>query len=295
MSTELATVGPSSGALALRSDQYQWNDQQRAALAQIGIEKAGQGDQQVFMHVCQRTGLDPFSKQIYMIERGGKWTIQTAIDGFRVIASRHPEYAGQTAPQWCGDDGVWKEIWVGSKPPTAARVGILRSDWTQPAWGVALFSEFTAGNSMWKSKGAHMLAKCAEALGFRKAFPHDLAGLMTPEEAERDDRPRGRGVPHQSGAAPVTITELTGGTPVPPDPEPEPPTGGGGRMSQEQQKKIFALLREVEIEDRMAYASNLLGRDVTSYGQLTLADASKLIENLQAITNDDQPAAGGES
>ena len=106
MTTDLAVVGPSSGALALRSDQIEWTPQQSAALAQIGIDKAPLGDQQVFMHVSQRTGLDPWSKQIYMIERGGKWTIQTAIDGFRVIAERRPEYAGQLEPEWCGQIGT---------------------------------------------------------------------------------------------------------------------------------------------------------------------------------------------
>lgn len=273
MSTELATTGPGAGTLALRSDQQDWTDHQRAALAQIGVDKASSGDLAVFMHVSQRTGLDPFSRQIYMISRGGKWTIQTGIDGFRVIAARHREYAGQVGPEWCGDDGVWLPFWASAKAPTAARVGVLHRDFDQPVWGVAMYREFTAGNSMWKDKGAHMLAKCAEALALRKAFPHDLAGLLTPEEADRDDRPTRARVAAHRDAAPVTVTELTGGTPA--------PTGGGERMTQPQQGKLFALLGEAEIEDRKAWASGILGREISSYGQLTVADAVLLIDRLE--------------
>lgn len=274
--TDLAVLGPSSGALALRSDQQQWTDDQRAALAQIGVDKASPGDLAVFMHVAQRTGLDPFSRQLYMIERGGKQTIQTGIDGFRVIAQRRPEYGGQLGPQWCGPDGVWLDFWAGPKPPVAARVGVVHREFDHPVWGIAVFAEFSVGNSMWRSKPAHMIAKCAEALALRRAFPHDLSGLMTPEEVDRDDLPRRRGDVAQAAAQPVTVAELTGGTPVPDTAD------TGARMTTAQQGKLFALLGQAEIEDRKAWASGQLGREITSYGQLTVADAGVLIDRLEA-------------
>lgn len=292
MTTDLAVVGPSSGALALRSDQQRFTDEQFAALTQIGVEKAKPGDLAVFMHVAQRTGLDPFSRQIYMIERGGKQTIQTGIDGFRVIAERRPEYVGQTPPQWCGEDGQWREIWTDVKPPTAARVGILRTDWKEPAWGVALLREFRVDNSpTWKGKPAHMLAIRAEALGFRKAFPNDMAGLMTPEEAEDAGRTRVRATAAQD-AAPVTVAELTGGTPVPAGED------VNGRMTSAQQRKLFACIRDADIENRNEWASGQLGREITSFGQLSVGDAALLIDRLEqglAILNgeavDAEPAA----
>lgn len=301
MSTEIATVGPSTGALALRSDQHQWTEEQRAALAQIGLADAPAGDLAVFLHVAQRTGLDPFSRQIYMISRWdsqanrNKFTIQTGIDGFRIIADRRPEYAGQVGPQWCGDDGQWCDFWAGAKPPVAARVGVLRRDWDQPIYGIAMFSEYAQTKkgggltAMWSDKGALMIAKCAEALALRKAFPHDLAGLMTPEEMDREQHgARGRTVVQQA-AEPITVQELTGGTPVPANED------TGGRMTQPQQKKLFALLREAEIGDRFPWASGLLGREVTSFGQLTVADAALLIDRLEqglaALAGAEQDAA----
>src|SRR5262245_22072188 len=101
----------------------------------------------MFMYQAERTGLDPFARQIYSIERreqrGGQWitirSIQTSIDGFRLIAERTGKYSGQVGPFWCSKDGQWLDVWVDAEPPAAARVGVLRNDFKEPCWGVARF------------------------------------------------------------------------------------------------------------------------------------------------------------
>jgi phage recombination protein Bet len=196
--TALERIEKPTGALALTSDQIQWTPAQRAALVQIGLDKADDANLSVFLHYCQRTGMDPFTRQIYMIGRWDrnagrlKYTIQMAIDGFRIIAQRSLQYAGQTEPQWCGPDGVWKDVWVDhTKPPVAARIGVLRHGWPQPTYAVAHFAEFAPMRDgklepMWQRMPANQIAKCAEAAALRKAFPNDLSGMYVPEELEKD-------------------------------------------------------------------------------------------------------------
>lgn len=184
-----------STSLAITEDQSYWSAQQLSALKQLGLAQADAGDLAFFFHQAQRTGLDPFARQIYMINRGGKYGIQTSIDGFRIIAQRSGEYAGQTAPYWCGDDGVWKDVWLSNTPPSAAKIGVYRIGFPEPLWAVARWDSYAVlNNPIWKKMPDVMLAKCAESLALRKAFPNDLSGLYTDEEMSQaevvEERPK---------------------------------------------------------------------------------------------------------
>lgn len=192
MNTEIEKAGGS--ALAVTDTQSEWNSRQAATLQQMGLEKAGPADLAVFLHQCQRTGLDPFSRQIYMIGRGTKngmrYTIQTGIDGYRLIADRADArsggHHGYEDTLWCGEDGVWRDVWIDRRPPTAAKVCVVRD--LQRFSAVALMSEYCQTDRqgkptpMWQKMPATMLAKCAEALALRKAYPQDLSGIYTTEE-----------------------------------------------------------------------------------------------------------------
>lgn len=179
----------SKNVLAVRGDQTWWDEAQLAALKQLGLSNAGKGDLALFLAYAQKTGLDPFSRQVYMIERGGRWGIQSSIDGLRIVAQRSGEYAGQVGPLWCDTDGVWVDVWLKSTPPAAAKVGVYRAGFAEPVTAVALWAEYAAGSPTWKKMPALMLAKCAEALALRKAFPQDLSGIYTSDEMAQVDTP----------------------------------------------------------------------------------------------------------
>lgn len=197
-------------ALPKSTDQTEWTAEEKAVIEAAGlvfkhaygpkegqVELAPRAVVAKFKHTCERTGLDPLARQIYAIGRYSKgnveWAIQTAIDGFRVIAERSKKYAGQDPAEWLTANGEWVSVFVKAihgEHPLAARVNVHRTDWPgKPAVGIATWDEYAQTTlkgeltAMWKQRGPGQLAKCAEALAMRKAFPQDLSGLFTDDES----------------------------------------------------------------------------------------------------------------
>jgi len=146
----------------------------------------------LFVHICNRTQLDPFAKQIYAIKRWDSnlrrevMTPQTSIDGYRLTAARTGEHAGT-------DDAVFDTDTAPN--PRWAKVTVYRlvKGQRQPFTATARWDEYVQTTKdhnpthMWRKMPYGQLAKCAESLALRKAFPAELSGLYTKEEMGQAD------------------------------------------------------------------------------------------------------------
>lgn len=155
-------------------------------------------DLEIFLHACKRTQLDPFMRQIYAVKRKNyktnqeEMTIQTGIDGYRLIAERTGRYAPGREPTYTytvegrilsstayvkkmTDDGTWHEVAATAYfDEYCQKTKEYQGKPSQPT-------------QFWLKMGHLMLGKCAEALALRKAFPADLSGIYTKEEMDQAD------------------------------------------------------------------------------------------------------------
>ena len=216
MATQLATVRDERPAAS------EWSARDVEVIRQAIVPGATDAELALFARVCARTGLDPFARQVYGIKRGGRLTIATSIDGFRLIAERTGKYAGQLGPFWCGPDGAWREVWLAQQPPAAARVGVLRSDWREPLWAVARYQSYAQDGGLWGRMPDLMIAKVAESLALRRAFPAELSGVYAAEEMDQAQPDEARPEPAPARPPPPSA-------PGPSPPPCRPPTARSGR------------------------------------------------------------------
>jgi phage recombination protein Bet len=196
-SKALTSPAPKTGAL---QNIEGWNPENIALIKNTVAKGTTDDELRLFLYTCKHTGLDPLIRQIHSVKR---WdgvlqhevmAIQVGIDGYRLVAIRTGEMDGQEGPYWCDENGDWKDVWLlASKPPTAAKVIVFRKGHAHSYVGIARYDAYVQKkrdgnpNSMWAKMPDGQLAKCAEALALRKAFPNELGGTHTEDELAQVD------------------------------------------------------------------------------------------------------------
>ena len=171
-------------AVTNNTAQIEFTKDQVELIKSVVAKDATDDELKIFLYTAKRTGLDPLAKQIHFVKRKGQMAIQTAIDGYRVIADRTGQLAGI-------DDAVYDT--EEDLNPNKASVTVYKMIGGQKCsfTATARWLEYFPGDAqgfMWKKMPYLMLAKCAEALALRKAFPADLSGIYTNDEmAQADD------------------------------------------------------------------------------------------------------------
>jgi phage recombination protein Bet len=287
----------------------------------------------LFIQQCNRTGLDPFSRQIHAVKRWNskaqreEMQLQVGIDGFRLVADRTGQYDGQEGPFWCGDDGRWVDVWLLDTPPAAAKAVVFRKGVAKPFIAVARFNAYCQRTKdgrptqFWQKMPDLMLAKCAESLALRKAFPNDLSGIYSQEElGDADDEPkpqptratvRQQAKPQQSQPAitpPAQTTRPAIAAPKVEEPKVEEPTpdrepgdddldespdegnpvGSAELISDADRGTLLALLHQMDMSWRDEKCQKAIhgytGRHVDGAWSLTVTEGRLIIEKLtQAV------------
>lgn len=156
---------------------------------------------QIFIEKCRTYRLSPMRGQMCLV---GRWdssqnknvyACQITIGGLRALALRTGQFEGTTEPEWGDSEGNWYKLWPErlGRHPYAARIGVYRTGFRTPVWGVAYFDEKAqtkkggALTHFWEKMGKLMIAKCALADALRGAFEEECGGLYLHEEMLQAD------------------------------------------------------------------------------------------------------------
>ena len=152
---------------------------------------ATDADFRLFIAVCEKTRLSPIAKQIYAVMRWDSnlkrnaMTVQTSIDGLRLVAERTGKYApGRATTYEYDSDGKLRAATAFVKKQT------MDGTWHEVAY-TAFFEEYCQKTKegmttkFWRDLSHVMIAKVAEAACLRRCFPMELSGLYTSDEMEQ--------------------------------------------------------------------------------------------------------------
>lgn len=296
-------MGQSAALQVVQAQELDVFDERRLKMVRDKFANGAPQDEfDLFIEVCRSRNLDPLTRQVYLIPRWDNkqqknvWSIQTSIDGYRAIADRTSAYAGS-------DEAVFVESGkkVGDKVrPDTATVTVWKmvQGVRCPFSATARWDEYFQEKSpLWGRMPHTMLAKCAESLALRKAFPVQLGGVYTTEEmmqagttvdVESVTATHGQTAPRTTTTAdlkPIYVDPNTGeiidAEIVPPRDHKSgyaPRAKNGRPLSEKQFGKILVECSERGIDDDMRHALLIDKYSKESLNDLLSHEASSFID-----------------
>jgi phage recombination protein Bet len=186
--------------LAKRSTELQkFTPEELNLIKQTVAKDSTDQELSLFLYTAGLRGLNPLTRQIHFVKRGGQGTIQTGIDGFRLIAQRTGKYAPGSQPTVFEYDSKGNLLRA-----TVYGMKIMNGQAFEFS-ATAKYSEYRVdSNQIWRKMPETMLEKCAEAKMLRRGFPEELSGLYTDEEMAQAD---GEIKVHQAGSPTQIINQ----------------------------------------------------------------------------------------
>lgn len=171
-----------------------WTPQQVEAIRRTVAYGASDEELTMFLYLAHKTGLDPFSNEIWFIQMNGKNKIMTGRDGYLKIANNHPAFQGMESDaiyefdkftrSTSGQDQSIIEHSYDSLKDRGRLLGayakVWRSDRKVPSFFLAPMSDYDKKKGCWLQYPHAMIIKVAEAMALKRAFA--ISGLCTQEE-----------------------------------------------------------------------------------------------------------------
>ena len=170
-----------------------WTSQQVEAIKRTVAINATNEELTMFLYLSGKTGLDPFSNEIWFIQINGKNRILTGRDGYLKIANNHPAFRGIESDAVYsndvftrrmsnnGDNIIRHEYSLKDRGELlGAYAKVYRSDRDFPAFFLAPMRDYDKKSGAWLQYPHAMIIKVAEAMALKRAFA--ISGLCTQEE-----------------------------------------------------------------------------------------------------------------
>ena len=190
-----------------------------------------------FIILCQKSGLDPFLKEVYPLKFGSeKFFIVISVHKLFEIIAKEPSFAGFSKAEFEWDEGK-KNLISCTKSIRQYKEGRVLDIYTSTLYFDECAAKKTNGslNPMWEEKPTRMLEKCVDAHLCRR-FPitqnYSLNGLYIEDEVRdaeytdvtpKDPKFKIKKVEEKALEVPVNKETAPPTTPTPPT-QPAPPT-----------------------------------------------------------------------
>lgn len=160
-------------------------------VASISSQNPTRDEVDLHLWYCDSKGVNPLDKLIYFTKRKGRYVPVTSIDFMRARAESSGAYVGSDDAVFETENGRTENGRIVSATVTVSKIvqGVIGKFTATARWAEYAPQDLNDSSAfLWKKMPHTMLAKCAEALALRKAFPGQLHGLYAAEEMAQDGR-----------------------------------------------------------------------------------------------------------